>query len=70
MLYSSTSEIPSTPDRDVGIPTSSLPYSPKDFDKDITEVFGKLINIYGGETRFCLSYTGIPTICSYGFLSI
>lgn len=28
----------------------SLPYSPPDLNKNITEIFGKLINIYRGET--------------------
>ncbi|XWS68945.1 hypothetical protein CRYUN_Cryun04dG0136900 [Craigia yunnanensis] len=51
-------EIPSTPDKDVGTPTSSLPYSPPDLNKDITEIFGKLINIYRalGDDRRSFSY--------------
>lgn len=32
----------------VGTLNSSLPYSPPDLNKNITEIFGKLINIYRG----------------------
>ncbi|XVF02385.1 hypothetical protein REPUB_Repub04eG0171200 [Reevesia pubescens] len=51
-------ELPSTPDKDVGMPTSSLPWSPPDLNKDITEIFGKLINIYRalGDDRKSFSY--------------
>ncbi|XVE92499.1 hypothetical protein REPUB_Repub01dG0102800 [Reevesia pubescens] len=54
----SSPEIPTTPHKDVGTPTSSLPYSPPDLNKDITEIFGKLINIYRalGDDRRSFSY--------------
>ncbi|XVE75102.1 hypothetical protein DITRI_Ditri12bG0070000 [Diplodiscus trichospermus] len=54
----SSPEIPSAPDKDVGISTSSLPYSPPDLNKDITEIFGKLVNIYRalGDDRRSFSY--------------
>ncbi|OMO50383.1 hypothetical protein COLO4_38096 [Corchorus olitorius] len=47
----SSPEIPSTPVENVGTPTSSLPYSPPDLNKDITEIFGKLINIYRDQVK-------------------
>ncbi|KAE8704445.1 DNA polymerase lambda isoform 2 [Hibiscus syriacus] len=53
----SPSSVPSSPenlstqDKDVGTPTP-LQHSPPDFNKDITEIFGKLVNIYRGETCF------------------
>ena len=31
---------------------TSLPYSPPDLNRNITEIFGKLINIYRGEIKF------------------
>ncbi|XVF84892.1 hypothetical protein PTKIN_Ptkin17bG0075800 [Pterospermum kingtungense] len=54
----SSPEILSTPYKDVGIPSSSLPYTPPDLNKDITEIFGKLVNIYRalGDDRRSFSY--------------
>ncbi|KAE8656017.1 hypothetical protein F3Y22_tig00117012pilonHSYRG00363 [Hibiscus syriacus] len=59
----SPSSVPSSPenlstqDKDVGIPTP-LQHSPPDFNKDITEIFGKLVNIYRalGDDRISFSY--------------
>ncbi|XP_017971942.1 PREDICTED: DNA polymerase beta isoform X1 [Theobroma cacao] len=55
---SSCPEIPGTPDKDVGTLSSSLPHSVPDLNKDITEIFGKLINIYRalGDDRRSFSY--------------
>ncbi|OMO83941.1 hypothetical protein CCACVL1_11079 [Corchorus capsularis] len=60
----SSPEIPSTPVEDVGTPTSSLPYIPPDLNKDITEIFGKLINIYRalGDDRRSFSYYKAITV--------
>lgn len=44
---------------------TSLPYSPPDMNKNITEIFGKLINIYralGDERRSFSYYKAIPVI--------
>jgi len=30
---------------------TSLPYSPPDLNRNLTEIFGKLVNIYRGETK-------------------
>ncbi|KAK2636389.1 hypothetical protein Ddye_031181 [Dipteronia dyeriana] len=44
--------------KDVNVLQPSLPYSPPDLNKNITEIFGKLINIYRalGEDRRSFSY--------------
>ncbi|KAE8721128.1 DNA polymerase lambda (POLL) isoform 5 [Hibiscus syriacus] len=59
----SPSSVPSSPenlstqDKDVGTPTP-LQHSPPDFNKDIIEIFGKLVNIYRalGDDRRSFSY--------------
>ncbi|KAE8687997.1 hypothetical protein F3Y22_tig00111005pilonHSYRG00120 [Hibiscus syriacus] len=59
----SPSSVPSSPenlstqDKDVGTPTP-LQHSPPDFNKDITDIFGKLVNIYRalGDDRRSFSY--------------
>ncbi|MBA0734262.1 hypothetical protein Gogos_018196 [Gossypium gossypioides] len=50
-------EISSTQDKDVGM-QMSFQYSPPDLNKDITEIFGKLVNIYRalGDDRRSFSY--------------
>ncbi|KAJ4838618.1 hypothetical protein Tsubulata_019381 [Turnera subulata] len=51
---------PPTPDKD-----ASLPYSPPDLNRNITEIFGKLINIYralGDDRRSFSYYKAIPVI--------
>ncbi|KAB2097102.1 hypothetical protein ERO13_A01G141200v2 [Gossypium hirsutum] len=53
----SSPEISSTQDKDVGMQTS-FQYSPPDLNKGITEIFGKLVNIYRalGDDRRSFSY--------------
>ncbi|KAK9277165.1 hypothetical protein L1049_006704 [Liquidambar formosana] len=49
---------PNAPNKTDGALLSSLPYSPPDLNRNITEIFGKLINIYRalGEDRRSFSY--------------
>jgi hypothetical protein len=40
--------------KQIGTLQSSLLYSPPDLNKNITEIFGRLIDIYRGEIQFCI----------------
>ncbi|KAJ4711176.1 DNA polymerase lambda [Melia azedarach] len=69
MDVNALSEAPNSPTSSDSLPhtasTQSLPYSPPDLNKNITEIFGKLINIYRalGEDRRSFSYyKAIPVI--------
>nr|XP_011463389.1 PREDICTED: DNA polymerase lambda-like isoform X2 [Fragaria vesca subsp. vesca] len=57
---------PKAPNKDqVTALESSTPYSPPDLNKDITEIFGKLINIYralGDDRRSFSYYKAVPVI--------
>ncbi|KAK8567702.1 hypothetical protein V6N12_006279 [Hibiscus sabdariffa] len=56
-ITSSPENLSSSQDKDIGVPTS-LQHSPPDINKDITEIFGKLVNIYRalGDDRRSFSY--------------
>lgn len=57
---------PKAPNKDqVTALESSTPYSPPDLNKDITEIFGKLINIYRGEK---LTDISVGLLCSSCFM--
>ncbi|GLT86393.1 hypothetical protein SLE2022_045350 [Rubroshorea leprosula] len=60
----SSPEIPSTPDKDVNLSDSSLSYHPPDLNKNITQIFSKLIDIYRalGEDRRSFSYHKAITV--------
>ncbi|KAL7584324.1 hypothetical protein Lser_V15G44760 [Lactuca serriola] len=52
-------------DEKVNAPDASLPYHPPDLNRNITEIFGKLINIYralGDDRRSFSYYKAIPVI--------
>ncbi|KAK8522474.1 hypothetical protein V6N12_056182 [Hibiscus sabdariffa] len=56
-ITSSPENLSSTQEKDMGVSTS-LQHSPPDLNKDITEIFGKLVNIYRalGDDRRSFSY--------------
>lgn len=51
----------------IGALQSSLLYSPPDLNKNITEIFGRLIDIYRGEILFCIIGC-LLLLCSLGDL--
>lgn len=60
----SSPEIPSTPDKDGDLSDSSLSHQPPDLNKNIIEIFSKLIDIYRalGEDRRSFSYYKAITV--------
>lgn len=50
----------------IGELQASLLYRPPDLNRNITEIFGKLIDIYRGEIKFCI--IGCLLLCSLGDL--
>lgn len=64
LAHSSIPKTPESPNKDqITALQSAVPYNPPDLNKNITQIFGKLINIYRGG----ISLTSVCSLCIFGF---
>lgn len=64
LAHTSIPKTPESPNKDqITALQSAVPYNPPDLNKNITQIFGKLINIYRGG----ISLTSVCSLCIFGF---